>query len=53
VRKTRVEIVVGTAKARRCPERLTRGGRYELLPIYSDCIGGLFDREFDARPKTE
>jgi ribosomal-protein-serine acetyltransferase len=31
------------------PERLTKGGKFELLPVYSDCIAGLFEAVVESK----
>jgi RimJ/RimL family protein N-acetyltransferase len=30
------------------PERLAHGGKFELLPVYSDCIADLFEAEIES-----
>jgi RimJ/RimL family protein N-acetyltransferase len=31
------------------PERLTKGGKFELLPVYSDCVAGLFEAVIESK----
>jgi RimJ/RimL family protein N-acetyltransferase len=31
------------------PERLTKGGKFELLPAYSDCVAGLFEAVVESK----
>jgi len=31
------------------PERLTHGGKFELLPVHSDCIAGLSEAVFESK----
>ena len=31
------------------PDRLTKGGKFDLLPVHSDCIPGLFEAIFESK----